>query len=309
MAAAWFLRCVSIACPYQLTVLMDQCVDKLEKNKNSSEVISGYSLGLSALVGAATKTPLGIPQNRGKIVFCIAEELLRSTTSNSRLSFQRTQAGWQLLSALMTMGPSVVKGLLPRLLLIWKNSFARTSKDLDSEKARGDAFTWQITLESRAGALCAMSTFLQHNSMLINDEVLQRLIAPIDSAILMLNSFSSMFKTFGPAVKASASLVRLRLYETLLQLPPATFESSFSILLRLLVSDFTLAENAANTSTSLLSSFCYADDYVLLGSWIQETDQRFIEDQVNFLNFLSLYLTQTNHSLLTLFLSYFYHIY
>lgn len=271
---------MAVSCPNQLTVLIDQCVDKLEKNKNTLEIISGYSLGLSALIGAAIKTPLGIPHNRGKIVFCIAEELLRSATMNSRLSLQRTQAGWQLISALMTLGHSVVKGLLPRLLLIWKNSFSKSSKDLESEKARGDAFTWQITLESRAGALCAMSTFLQHNASLINDETLQRLMGPIDFAILMLNSFSSLFKTFGPVVKASAALVRLRLYETLLQLPPATFESNFSCLLRLLVSEFTLAENAANTSTSMLSTFCYTDDYVLLGSWSQETDQRFIEDQV-----------------------------
>ena len=37
-------------------------------------------------------------------IFSIAEELLRTATQNSRLSLQRTQAGWLLLGALMTLG-------------------------------------------------------------------------------------------------------------------------------------------------------------------------------------------------------------
>lgn len=41
-------------------------------------------------------------------------------------------------------GIGVVRGLLPRMLLLWKNSFPRSSKEIESEKARGDAFTWQV---------------------------------------------------------------------------------------------------------------------------------------------------------------------
>lgn len=41
-------------------------------------------------------------------------------------------------------GVPVVRGLLPRMLLLWRNSFPRSNKELESEKARGDAFTWQV---------------------------------------------------------------------------------------------------------------------------------------------------------------------
>ena len=51
------------------------------------------------------------------------------------------------------VGPPVVKAHLPRMLLLWKNAFPRSVKELEAEKARGDGFTWQITLEGRAGAL------------------------------------------------------------------------------------------------------------------------------------------------------------
>ena len=98
---------------------------------------------------------------RGKIVFNVGEELLRSASQNSRLSKERTQAGWTIIGAIMTLGPAVVKGLLPRMMLLWRNAFPRSNREFDSEKARGDAFTWKVSLEARAGALAAMHSFLQ----------------------------------------------------------------------------------------------------------------------------------------------------
>ena len=104
---------------------------------------------------------MGIPHTRGKIVFNVGEELLRTASQNSRLSRERTQAGWLLIGSIMTLGSGVVKGLLPRMMLLWRNAFPRTAKELESEKARGDGFTWKISIEARAGALASMHSFLQ----------------------------------------------------------------------------------------------------------------------------------------------------
>jgi hypothetical protein len=38
------------------------------------------------------------------VIFNTAEELLRSASQNSRLSLNRTQAGWLLIGAIMTLG-------------------------------------------------------------------------------------------------------------------------------------------------------------------------------------------------------------
>ena len=46
------------------------------------------------------------------------------------------------------------------------------------------------------------------------------------------------------------------------------------------MAEFTLTDNSANTTTSLLRSLCHYDDSVLMGSWLQETDHKCIEDQV-----------------------------
>ena len=56
-------------------------------------------------------TPLGIPHTRGKIIFNVGEELLRSASHNSRMSTDRTRAGWNIIGAIMTLGSSVVKGI------------------------------------------------------------------------------------------------------------------------------------------------------------------------------------------------------
>uniref|UniRef100_A0A6B0VFZ6 HEAT repeat-containing protein 5A n=2 Tax=Ixodes ricinus TaxID=34613 RepID=A0A6B0VFZ6_IXORI len=280
LAAAWCLRCVATAVPAQLTPLLDRCLDQLESLKSMPDAISGYSAALAALLGSARHTPLGLPHNKGKMIFNLAEDLLRSASQNSRLSLQRTQAGWLMMGAVMTLGPPVVRSLLPRMLLLWKNSFPRSTKELESEKVRGDAFTWQVTLEGRSGALSSMASFLKHCKELASDEIVRRILSPVESALLMLSGIGLTIKSYGQHLKASAAMVRLRLYETMSLLPPQSYESSYNNLLRLLVAEFTLTENQANTTTSLLRSLCHSDDSVILGSWLQETDHKAIEDQM-----------------------------
>uniref|UniRef100_A0A667ZSG5 HEAT repeat-containing protein 5B n=1 Tax=Myripristis murdjan TaxID=586833 RepID=A0A667ZSG5_9TELE len=279
LAAAWCLRCVAVALPYQLTPLLDRCAERINNLKSSPEAVSGYSFAMAALLGGVHQCPLGIPHSKGKLVVSIAEDLLRTAAQNSRLSLQRTQAGWLLLGALMTLGPSLVRYHLPKMLLLWRNVFPRSQKELEAEKARGDSFTWQVTLEGRAGALCAMRSFVAHCPELLTEDVIRRLMTPIECAMTMI--VPAIIKVHGAHLKASAAMVRLRLYDILALLPPKTYEGSFNALLRELVAEFTLTDNSANTTTSLLRSLCHYDDSVLMGSWLQETDHKSIEDQPN----------------------------
>ncbi|XP_016097324.1 HEAT repeat-containing protein 5B [Sinocyclocheilus grahami] len=280
LAAAWCLRCVAVALPHQLTPLLERCAECINNLKNSPEAVSGYSFAMAALLGGVHQCPLGIPHSKGKMVVSIAEDLLRSAAQNSRLSLQRTQAGWLLLGALMTLGPSLVRYHLPKMLLLWRNVFPRSQKELEAEKARGDSFSWQVMLEGRAGALCAMRSFVAHCPELLTEDVIRRLMTPIECAMTMMSHVPAVIKVHGAHLKASAAMVRLRLYDILALLPPKTYEGSFNALLRELVAEFTLTDNSANTTTSLLRSLCHYDDSVLMGSWLQETDHKSIEDQL-----------------------------
>ncbi|XP_026505297.1 HEAT repeat-containing protein 5B [Terrapene carolina triunguis] len=230
LAAAWCLRCVAVALPFQLTPFLDRCAERLNNLKTSPEAVSGYSFAMAALLGGVHQCPLGIPHAKGKMVVSIAEDLLRTAAQNSRLSLQRTQAGWLLLGALMTLGPSVVRYHLPKMLLLWRNVFPRSLKELEAEKARGDSFTWQVTLEGRAGALCAMRSFVAHCPELLTEDVIRKLMTPIECAMTMMSHIPSVIKAHGAHLKASAAMVRLRLYDILALLPPKTYEAKRNLL-------------------------------------------------------------------------------
>lgn len=73
------------------------------------------------------------------------------------------------------------------------------------------------------------------------------------------------------------------------------FVGSYTHLLRMLVAEFTLSENPANTTTSQLRIICHADGSVILGTWLQETDHRTIEDQVILHLFLFAKLLSVSH--------------
>lgn len=205
---------------------MQRCVDALENLRSTPEAVSGYSAALAALIAGVSSSSLGIPHNRGKvtynaiffhyfhsfyiilkqcvqIVFNTAEELLRSASQNNRLAVQRTQAGWLLIGAVMTLGVSVVSSLVPRMLLLWRNSFPRSAKELESEKARGDAFTWQV-LSNDLNYAVMLCTENVTNKKILTEFLLPRLSS------LFINIFFSQVALEGRAGALSSICSFLR---------------------------------------------------------------------------------------------------
>uniref|UniRef100_A0A1I8H7E4 HEAT repeat-containing protein 5B n=1 Tax=Macrostomum lignano TaxID=282301 RepID=A0A1I8H7E4_9PLAT len=260
-----WLALISLALPGQLSPLLDRCLTQLQQLKTSPESVHGCSLAIAGLVSAVSGGHGTAYAAKARQVFQAGEELLRLASQNSRLSLQRTQAAWFLLGAGMTLSGPAVRPHLPRMFLTWRNALPRSAKELEAERSRGDAFTWQVTLESRAGALCSMQAFLTHCPELCSEETLRRLLQPLDQAVTMMASLPQIVKSFGPHLK---------------QLPTSYLESMHHPLLRELVSEFTLTENPANHTTSLLRSLCHPDDSAVLGSWLQDTDDKILEDQL-----------------------------
>uniref|UniRef100_A0A8B9FQ27 HEAT repeat-containing protein 5A n=1 Tax=Amazona collaria TaxID=241587 RepID=A0A8B9FQ27_9PSIT len=280
LSAAWCLRCIAVALPSYVSLLLDRCIERLSTLKSSPEAVTGYSFAVAALLGAVNHCPLGIPHGKGKVIMTVAEDLLCSASQNSRISLQRTQAGWLLIAALMRLGPAVVQHHLPRMLLLWKCIFPSSPKDLETEKTRGDSFTWQVTLEGRAGALCAIKSFVSHCAGLLTDEVVQRLLPPLPSAVDLLTQLSSINKSYGNSLKTPSTVYRHKLYELLAVLPPKTYEGTFWAVLKELAADLTVPDSQIDTSTFLLPPLCHENDLLLLGPLLQDTDHRFIEEQL-----------------------------
>ncbi|XP_065144355.2 HEAT repeat-containing protein 5A isoform X1 [Paramisgurnus dabryanus] len=280
LAAAWCLRCIAVAMPAQVAVLLDRCAERLNALKSCPEAVAGYSAAIAALLGASQLCLLGIPHSKSKVVMTLAEDLLRSAAQNSRISVQRTQGGWLLLSALSTLGPTVVKHHLPRMLLLWKCAFPLSVRDVESELRRGDSFTWQVTLEGRAGALCAMKSLVVHCKDLLTDDVISHLLPLISCAVALLTQLPSLVKSYGNQIKNAVIVFRLRIYEILTLLQPKTYEESFGTVLKQLLNDLTGPEITPCAELNLLHSLCCSQDLALLGPGLQDMDQHYIEEQL-----------------------------
>ncbi|MCI4382874.1 hypothetical protein PGIGA_G00019750 [Pangasianodon gigas] len=281
LAAAWCLRCIAVALPAQLVVLLDRCSERLNALKSCPEAVAGYSAAIAALLGAVQHCPLGIPHSKGKVVMGLAEDLLRSAAQNSKISIQRTQGGWLLLSALNTLGPAVVKHHLPRMLLLWKCAFPQSVKELESELRRGDVFTWQVALEGRAGALFAMKNLVIHCRDHLSDDVTSRLLPLLSCAVALLTLLPSLMKSYGKQIKNAVCVFQMRVYEVLALLPPKTYEESFGTVLKQLVNDLTDPENTTCAEVSLLRPLCHGSDLSLLGPALHDMDQPYIEEQLH----------------------------
>ncbi|VDD83197.1 unnamed protein product [Mesocestoides corti] len=231
VSAAAVLRQLAIALPGHRVPLMDRCMTTLStigtsQSTCSPETISGYSLALGGLVAGSRLGDLGIPYAKGKAVFSLAEDLLRAANQNSCLTAVRTQGGWYLLGACMALGPTIVRPHVPRLILLWRNAFPRSNRELEAEKQRGDAFTWQVTLEARAGALCSMQAFLEYCApSMANENVARRLLPSLDCALNLLGQLPDIVRLFGTHLAQPAAVVRLRLYRCLALLPPTAYSN------------------------------------------------------------------------------------
>ncbi|XP_058254714.1 HEAT repeat-containing protein 5A isoform X3 [Hemibagrus wyckioides] len=280
LAAAWCLRCIAIALPAQLVLLLDRCLERLNALKSCPEAVAGYSAAIAALLGAVQHCPLGIPHSKGKVVMGLAEDLLRSAAQNSKISIQRTQGGWLLLSALNTLGPMVVNHHLPRMLLLWKCAFPQSVKELESELRRGDSFTWQVALEGRAGALFAMKNLVISCREHLSDDVIGQLHPVLSCAVGLLTLLPSLMKSYGKQIKNAVFVFQMRVYEVFALLPPKTYEESFDTVLKQLVKDLTDPVTTSCAEVNLLWPLCHSPDLSLLGPGLHDMDQHYIEGQL-----------------------------
>ena len=149
---------------------------------------------------------------------------------------------------------------MPRLKKLWHLTMPTSLEQLETEKKRGDLFTWQLSLESRQGALSSIHSFLvycndllqtnndsttsttntnttssTHHTVDLHKNLVNSILTPIEGAILLLSQLPSIIKLSNNSVvlKAQAATFRLKLYQTLIAMPsPSLFESNFAIILR-----------------------------------------------------------------------------
>ncbi|XP_031697618.1 HEAT repeat-containing protein 5A-like [Anarrhichthys ocellatus] len=151
------------------------------------------------------------------------------------------------------------------------------------ELRRGDYFTWQVTLEGRAGALSAMKNLLLHCRELVTDDIINHLLTPLVCAVALLTRLPSLLRSYGGSVLSWSLVYRLRVYELLALLPPHTYQDSFGLVMNQLVSDLSGQDNLNQpcSELTLLPPLCHQDDLQLVGPALHATDHRYIEEQLH----------------------------
>ncbi|CAN7999924.1 unnamed protein product [Ixodes hexagonus] len=280
LAAAWCLRCVATAVPAQLTPLLDRCLEQLESLKSMPDAISGYSAALAALLGSARHTPLGLPHNKGKVSGRAIQQMVIEISAPRRLQIERKRKAASVFVQCLDESPALVFTAL-RGPCIENGPEPRTRTEPIKISVRNSAIDCRATGPNAADQTSVVPTFAAAQQSFKASGFMSLEQSPAETwRDGFVCRIGLTIKSYGQHLKASAAMVRLRLYETMSLLPPQSYESSYNNLLRLLVAEFTLTENQANTTTSLLRSLCHSDDSVILGSWLQETDHKAIEDQL-----------------------------
>lgn len=169
--------------------------------------------------------------------------------------------------------------------MLWKYSFPRSIDEAKAEKNRGDLNTWECTLDSRAGALAAMNMFLQHCSELVTKDIIINIILFIETCLTTMTLFAELVLSYGAKLRISIYILRTRLYNLLTKnLQLEYFDSFLKLLLRALVADITISDKAQPiTINSLASGMCLTIESSLLGGWIKNTTESYIELSVCFI--------------------------
>ncbi|CDW52161.1 HEAT repeat containing protein 5B [Trichuris trichiura] len=282
LASAWCLRSICIVVPGLMTPLIERCLLRLEHSKGSACAVAGYSGAAAALTVAIHLCPLGIPSSKCKRIVQVAVQLLRTAPHDSKLAMVKTESGWLLLSALVTMGPVTVQPLLPRILAAVKSIFPRSKKEAEEELNRGDQYTWQVTLASRAGALSVVKNLVVHCKGLVNDDIVQKLLIPLESAFYELELLPNILKLYGQQLRKYAALFKQRLFEALVEISPSRYIGFFALLLREVIVEFTVIDGSSSSQSNfLLNEFCCNEEAVIFDVSFLLCANRRVEQLVN----------------------------
>ena len=277
LAASWCFRCIAETVPSQTADYLTRCLKKLNETKSTPVGLHGYSYCIASLVGATRLSTLGIPHALPAAILVVAEELLHTPPSQVQFSLVQISAGWSLLASLVSLGPAFVKSHLKRIFSLWKDIFSKIPSEKECQKMSD--YDWHCLLQSRSSAANALYSFFLSIEKAESNEWTKRIVNILNSAVVAYSN-TPAYVIDNPSYRHLLRSFKLRLFQSFVHIPATFYEASHTTLVRWLVSEFTLSETLADTSTSLLRSVCH-DDEGIIGDWNQKNDQQAIEEQVS----------------------------
>ena len=264
-------RVFALACPKQLLICSEHCVDRLVKEltqltepRHSHRRCIAYANTLAAILSTARTRPLYGSVETFAHVLALATDLLKSSSgSELRVSATQIQVAWILIGGLMPLGPNFVKIHMAQLLLLWRNALPRPlSRD---NAAKRGSLEMSFLAHVRDCALGAMFVFLEYNSSLVTTDSSKRLATMLQNCVVFLQGFpvqrqpEELSARLNPALQLQdfKIMVRRRVLQCFAKLVSVSHLGSSEVsiqadLLSLAMLSFTEPENAAPRSFDAL---------------------------------------------------------
>ncbi|KND00764.1 uncharacterized protein SPPG_03877 [Spizellomyces punctatus DAOM BR117] len=251
LALAWCLRALSLALPSHLSQLISKMMALIQKDLvhlhgDKPEFLNrfiGYGNALAALISAAPSHTLYVSFEIMARIFGLSVQLLKSASVSKdyRAMAAQTRVAWTLIGALMCLGPDFVRVHTSQLLLIWKNVFPKPGAKDNTTRTEAE---WEYLLTSKEAALAALYSFMIYNPKEVTStDVAKRIALFLNNTLSFMLALPIVYTSTGPLPPGAPnpelifvrmeSFLRRRLFVCFKVLnPPATYEMSYSLLLR-----------------------------------------------------------------------------
>ena len=184
---------------------------------------------------------------------------LDASCKNEATLVARSEAGWSILSALTTLGPTFVERKLTDILELWKNSFfIRASSVPTVEKGV------VVYCRVRTSALEALCNFVKHNESLLAVDVTDRISIWLEQTLSIVNKFPKL--QFHGSTSDIINVLKATLVKTYSSLPVSAYTANHGTVLSWITNE--LPRNSAN---SVFRSILQEKDSIL-GPWPQDQE-------------------------------------
>ncbi|KAL7606152.1 hypothetical protein Lser_V15G19771 [Lactuca serriola] len=233
--------------------------------------LSGQATVLAALASVSPKLPLGYPARLPRTMLDVARKMLTEASRNTVVATVEKEAGWLLLSSLLSSMPKEeMEDQVFDILSLWADVFSGRGQDQadSSEDLSSKISVWSAALE----ALNAFIRCFVSNDAVNKGILLQPVLLYLSRAL----NFISSLTTKTPDVKASVDIFISRIliaYQSLSD--PKAYKSDHPQLLQICTSPF--REASKYEESSYLRILLDSRD-AWLGPWIPGRD--WFEDEL-----------------------------
>ena len=168
----------------------------------------------------------------------------------------RTEAGWSMISSLMTLGPTFVERKLVDLLDMWDNSF----KSLDKAQPTTEKAI-VVFCRLKSCALEALCNFIRYNTSLLASDIIERSVGWLKNILDILQKLPKLTNCQGSTTDI-INVLKANLVKCYTCLPVSSYPSTYVQLMTWIIHEL-----PRNATTSLFRTLLLEEDEIL-GPWL-----------------------------------------